>query len=80
VPDFFTIYQGQAAPVDASEGKFKRLLNVAGDDLFYLTHPGDDPTSDASLKNGESTELTDRVWLVTPGETKVLVETVIKGS
>ena len=80
MPDTFSIYQSNSpTPVDGSEGKSKRLLNVGGDDLYYRADPGVS-TSDAKLKPGESTELTDRVWLVTPGETKVFVETVITGS
>jgi hypothetical protein len=72
--DTFTIYENNSpAPVDASEGKVRRLLNAGGDPVHYRTDPGVS-FSDPSLSFGESTKLTDRVWLRTAGLTKVLVE------
>jgi hypothetical protein len=67
--------EGVPAPVFASEDQNKRLMNVVGDDLYYRTDPGVS-SSDPSLKNGESKVIRDRVWLVTTGEIKVIVEPV----
>lgn len=79
MPDTFSIYQSTSpTPVDGSEGKSKRLLNVAGDDLYYRADPGVS-TSDAKLKAGEAAVVTARVWIITPTQTQVLVEAADDG-
>jgi hypothetical protein len=72
MPDNFTIYEGVPAPVDGSEGKSKRLFNRGPDDLYFRSDPRVS-SSDTKLQPGESTELTDRNWIVTDGQTEVIV-------
>ena len=75
MPDNFTIYEGVSAPVFASEDQNKRLLNVAGDDLYYRTDPRVS-SSDTKLEPGEAAVITERVWIITGGQaSKVIVET-----
>lgn len=72
--DSFTLYnEAGPAVVDASEGKIKRLMNTGGDILYYGTAPAV-TTDDASLAPGESTQLTDRMYLVTEGYSDVIVD------
>jgi hypothetical protein len=73
MPDNFTIYEGEPAPVFASEDQNKRLLNVVGDDLYYRTDPGVS-SSDTKLAPGEAAVITERVWIITGGQAKVIVE------
>lgn len=73
MPDIFTIYEGEVAPVDGSEGQGKRLLDVVGDDVFYLNSPHFN-ISDTKLQPGESVVFSERVWITTAGQsTKVIV-------
>jgi hypothetical protein len=73
--DMFTLHQSSTpAPVFATESESKRIVNaVGGADLFYGIDPTPGTPNDR-IKAGESKVVTERVWLSTNADARVVIE------